>query len=112
MTGCSIPAHKAVIGAGLFDVESGVHVDGIAKNRQCYEPFPPEAVGAERRIVIGKHTGKHALALKLKELDISDVCDLERLLGLVREESIRTGSAVDDKTLLKLVRRVQEDDAA
>lgn len=112
MTGRAIPAHKAAIGAGLFDVESGVHVDGLAKNRQCYEPFSPETVGAQRRFVIGKHSGKRALSLKLEELGLPANCDLKRLLELVREESIRAGGAVDNDTFARLVRRVLEEAAA
>lgn len=112
MTGRAITAHKAVIGAGLFEVESGVHVDGLAKNRQCYEPFSPETVGAQRRFVIGKHSGKRALSLKLEELGLPANCDLDRLLELVREESIRAGGAVDNDTFTRLVRRVLEEAAA
>ena len=112
LTGQGIPAHKAVVGSALFDVESGVHVDGIAKNRQCYEPFAPEAVGAQRRIVIGKHSGKQALRVKLEELDIAGACDLVSLLELVREESMRIGGALDDSAFAVLVKQVKGGDAA
>ena len=82
---------QAVIGSALFDVESGVHVDGIAKNRQCYEPFAPELVGASRHIVVGKHSGKQALKIKLDELGLHGMYDLDRLLHLVREQSMCGG---------------------
>ena len=110
LTRCAIPAHKAVIGSRLFDVESGVHVDGMMKNRQCYEPFAPEAVGAKRRIVIGKHSGKRALALKLKELGLPGD-NLAPLLRRVREESIRLGGALEDDALAALAKRMQGDNA-
>lgn len=112
LTGSDIPAHKAVIGSALFDVESGVHVDGITKNRQCYEPFAPETVGSKRRIAIGKHSGKRALLLKLEELGLSGEYDLDRLLELVREESIRTGGGLDDRAFVSLAKRAKGGDAA
>ncbi len=112
LTGRHIPAHKAVIGSALFDVESGVHVDGLAKNRQCYEPFAPDSVGAKRRIVIGKHSGKRALRLKLEELGFSGEYDLDQLLELVREESMHLGGGLDDRTFAALAKRTRGGDAA
>lgn len=112
LTKTAIPAHKAVIGSALFDVESGVHVDGIAKNRQCYEPFAPEAVGAARNIIIGKHSGKQALKLKLEELGLNCVTDLDRLLNLVREQSLCNGGGLSDDTFASLARKAAGGDAA
>jgi homocitrate synthase NifV len=103
-----VPAHKAVIGSALFDVESGIHVDGIMKKRQCYEPFAPEIVGARRRFVIGKHTGKKALKIKLHELGLYGQYDLEQLLILVREESMLTGGSLEDRTIYGLAKCVKE----
>lgn len=112
LSGCNIPAHKAVVGSALFDVESGVHVDGLTKDRQCYEPFAPDSVGARRRIVIGKHSGKRALLLKLAELGLSGEYDLYHLLELVREESMRMGGGLDDRTFTALAKRSRGGDAA
>lgn len=50
-----IPPHKAVVGAHIFFVESGVHVNGIQKNTSCFEPFSPDKIGAHRTIMIGTH---------------------------------------------------------
>lgn len=110
--GRTIPHHKAVVGAKLFEVESGIHVDGMAKDKRCYEPFAPEAVGARSRIVIGKHSGKHALEMKLRELGLGPVDDLEKLLQLVRAESMETGDSLSDQRLLELTRAVRGGDAA
>lgn len=112
LTKTVIPAHKAVIGSALFDVESGVHVDGIAKNRQCYEPFAPESVGAARHIIIGKHSGKKALQLKLEELGLRGETDLDRLLHLVREQSMCDGGGLDDDTFSALAKKTAGGDAA
>jgi len=105
LTKTAIPEHKAVLGSALFEVESGVHVDGIAKNRHCYEPFAPESVGAARRIVIGKHSGKQSLKLKLEELGLRGICDLDQLLHLVREQSMHIGGSLNDEIFAALARK-------
>ncbi|EKQ52357.1 MULTISPECIES: hypothetical protein [unclassified Clostridium] len=58
------------IGEDIFNVESGIHVNGIAKNPSTYEPYDPKEIGRERNIIIGKHSGVNALEIKLKELNI------------------------------------------
>jgi len=77
ITGRVIPQHKPVIGGKIFVVESGIHVDGILKNPELYEPFPPETVGQKRRIVLGSHSGRISIKAKLKELNIA--CDEEQI---------------------------------
>lgn len=58
------------IGEDIFNVESGIHVNGIAKNPSTYEPYDPSEIGRKRNIIIGKHSGVNALEIKLKELNI------------------------------------------
>lgn len=58
------------IGEDIFNVESGIHVNGIAKNPSTYEPYDPSRIGRKRNIIIGKHSGVNALEIKLKELNI------------------------------------------
>ncbi len=74
ITGVRVPPNKAVVGANAFAHEAGIHQDGIIKNPLTYEIIPPEAVGVPaRRLVLGKHSGRNALCVRLKELgyDIS-----------------------------------------
>ncbi|MFQ5405995.1 MAG: LeuA family protein [Candidatus Micrarchaeia archaeon] len=66
--GFPMPLNKAVVGRNVFAHESGIHVHGILKNPLSYEPFPPKLVGAERKLIIGKHSGKSLIKHKLKEL--------------------------------------------
>ncbi len=105
--GEKIPYRKAVIGSNIFAHESGIHVDGIIKKSDLYEPFSPETVGLSRKIVIGKHSGSAAIELKLKELNIS-VCSLKILsiLDKVRVLAIRQKSPVLDDQLQELVSEV------
>ena len=58
-----------VVGENIFRTEAGIHQDGILKNPETYEIFPPEKVGIKKRVfVLGKHSGRHAIFLKLNEL--------------------------------------------
>jgi 2-isopropylmalate synthase len=67
--GQPIPPYKAITGGNAFAHESGIHQDGMLKNRQTYEIMTPDSIGkASSDIVIGKHSGRHALKNKLDEL--------------------------------------------
>jgi 2-isopropylmalate synthase len=69
ITGAHIAPNKAVVGANAFAHEAGIHQDGIIKNPLTYEIISPEAVGVpSRSLVLGKHSGRHALRQSLKEL--------------------------------------------
>ncbi len=69
ITGVAVPPNKAVVGANAFAHEAGIHQDGIIKNPLTYEIIPPEAVGVPaRQLVLGKHSGRNALRMSLKEL--------------------------------------------
>lgn len=67
--GVSIPPNKAVVGANAFAHESGIHQHGVLAKRETYEIMTPESIGLNRnRMVLGKHSGKHAFEDFLKEL--------------------------------------------
>ncbi len=69
ITGVAVPPNKAVVGANAFAHEAGIHQDGIIKNPLTYEIISPEAVGVPaRRLVLGKHSGRNVLRLRLREL--------------------------------------------
>ena len=53
--------HKAVVGRNVFAHESGIHVHGVLRTPELYEPYPPERVGQRRRIVIGSSSGRTAI---------------------------------------------------
>jgi 2-isopropylmalate synthase len=68
-TGIAVPPNKAVVGANAFAHESGIHQDGMLKLATTYEIMRPEEVGAtQTRLVIGKHSGRAAIAARLEEL--------------------------------------------
>ncbi len=69
VTGLQVQANKAVVGANAFAHESGIHQDGMLKHANTYEIMTPESVGlTESKLVMGKHSGRHAFRKKLEEL--------------------------------------------
>jgi len=68
-TGIMVPPNKAVVGANAFAHEAGIHQDGMLKNELTYEIMRPETVGlSQSRLVLGKHSGRHAFKVRLSEL--------------------------------------------
>ncbi len=75
ITGFQVQYNKAIVGANAFAHESGIHQDGMLKNRQTYEIMTPESVGLEKTsLVLGKLSGRAAFKDRLKEIgyDLSD----------------------------------------
>lgn len=57
----SVQANKAIVGRNAFAHEAGIHQDGVIKDRRTYEIMKPEDVGVESTLVLGKHSGRHAV---------------------------------------------------
>lgn len=69
--GNSIPLNKPIVGKNAFSHESGIHQHGVLANRSTYEIMTPESVGIKRNeMTLGKHSGRHAFALRLTELGL------------------------------------------
>jgi 2-isopropylmalate synthase len=69
LTGMLVQPNKAIVGANAFAHESGIHQDGILKNKLTYEIMDAESVGLnENQIVLGKHSGRNAFRTRMKEL--------------------------------------------
>jgi len=69
LTGEAVQANKAIVGRNAFAHEAGIHQDGILKDRRTYEIMRPEDVGAPTTLlVLGKHSGRHAVSARCKEL--------------------------------------------
>ncbi|WP_419788159.1 2-isopropylmalate synthase [Pseudodesulfovibrio sp.] len=85
--GMPIPPNKAIVGANAFAHESGVHQDGVIKNRLTYEIMTPASIGrTSNDIVIGKHSGSHAVRKKAEELGYTlDESQIEILFKAVKE---------------------------
>ena len=75
ITGIRVQPNKAIVGANAFAHESGIHQDGLLKNKTTYEIMTPETVGLSKSIlVLGKHSGRHAFRDRVKSLgyDLAD----------------------------------------
>lgn len=64
-----VPANKPIVGRNAFSHESGIHAAGVIENSDTFEPgiMTPEDVGAERELVLGKHTGVHSVRERLRD---------------------------------------------
>lgn len=107
-SGVTLPRNKPVTGELAFSHESGIHIAAILEDPHTYENFPPEMVGGERHIILGKHTGKKALEHVVAsigcKLDEKQIC---RVLDLVKEHSEHKCTITPD-VLRKLIRKAKE----
>ena len=107
-TGVALPSNKAVVGENAFAHESGIHTDGTLKDDAMYEPYPPELVGRERRLVLGKHTGRAGVRAALAEHDIeASAEEVSEIVSRVTELAER-GKRVTDTDLLAICAEVQQ----
>ena len=69
ITGIPVQPNKAIVGANAFAHESGIHQDGLLKEKTTYEIIRPESIGLQStKLVLGKHSGRHAFKARLSEL--------------------------------------------
>src|SRR6184192_1147001 len=81
--GFGVQPNKAIVGRNAFAHEAGIHQHGVISNPLCYEIMTPESVGVPtNELVLGKHSGRHALALRFEELGYS--LDANELDGVYR----------------------------
>ena len=85
-SGCPVPARQPVVGKSAFMHESGIHVHGVIKTPELYEPFPPEKFGCKREIILGKHSGANSVAHKCREWGMSvSKEEIEGIISFLRE---------------------------
>ena len=92
VTGAVVAPNKAVVGANAFAHEAGIHQDGIIKNPLTYEIISPETVGVPARsLVMGKHSGRNALRMSLRDLGFeatdAELAEIYRRVTLLADES-------------------------
>jgi len=85
-SGKQVAWHKSLVGEGAFTHEAGIHVDGLLKDPRNYQGVDPTDMGRGHRLVLGKHSGKHALRQAYAELLEFDLGmeEAELVLPLVR----------------------------
>jgi len=103
-SGCAVPPWKAIVGENTFAHESGIHAHGVLQNPVTYEPFAPEEVGRERRLVVGKHSGRHLLSNLLQQNGVNlTLEETQSVLDAVRAMSVKCKRSLTVEELLNLV---------
>ncbi|CCC80811.1 homocitrate synthase family protein [Thermoproteus tenax] len=103
--GIQLQPNKAVVGDNAFSHESGIHVHGVLNNPFTYEPMTPESVGNRRRIVLGKHSGRHSVEWALKQIGYEPEPGLvDYVLRRIKELSVKKVSVDED-----LLRSIAQD---
>ncbi len=103
-SGSTVPPWKAVVGENTFAHESGIHAAGVLKNPTTYEPFAPEEVGWERRLVVGKHSGRHLVSNLLQQHGVTlETEETQSVLEAVRNLSVQVKRSLTMEELLSLV---------
>jgi len=98
ITGIVVQPNKAIVGANAFAHEAGIHQDGVLKNRMTYEIMEPETVGlTSNRLVLGKHSGRHAFRDKLNDMgyDLSKE-EIDKLFGKMKELADKKKELLDE----------------
>ena len=87
-SGRRVEAGKSIVGDAVFTHESGLHVDGLLKDRRTYEPFDPAELGRSHRTVLGKHSGSHAVISAYAQLGfVLDGVQAGAVLARIREHA-------------------------
>jgi homocitrate synthase NifV len=99
-SGRSVGWHKSIVGEGAFTHESGIHVDGLMKDRVNYQGVDPAEVGRDHRMVLGKHSGTCAVSHAFAEMGIKLLPgETEQILQRIRHFSGMRKRAPDEQLL-------------
>ncbi len=106
LTGINIQPNKAVVGENAFAHESGIHTKGVVIKPLTFEPFSPDLVGRKRRLIAGKHAGRHGIKAELEEAGFhSNEKQLKEIVARVKELGDK-GKTVTDADLFAIARAV------
>ena len=104
-SGRPVAAGKSIVGDAVFTHESGIHVDGLLKDRRSYAGFDPEELGRSHRTVLGKHSGRSSVLHAYRELGLRiDEARGQALLERIRAHVARTKRAPGGEDLLRFLR--------
>lgn len=110
MTGFVVQRNKAIVGVNAFAHESGIHQDGMLKDRQTYEIMVPEDIGlAGTDLVLGKHSGRHALGKHLEKMgfELNDA-ELDTVYARFKELCDKKKVIYDDDLIAIVQEQAQE----
>ncbi len=91
ITGIGVQPNKAIVGSNAFAHEAGIHQDGVLKNPLTYEIMTPQSVGVpSNKLVIGKHSGRHAISAKLQGMGFNLT---DEMLNVIYKEVMKLSDA-------------------
>jgi len=106
LTGVVIQPNKAIVGENAFAHESGIHTRGVVVKPLTFEPFNPELVGRRRKLIAGKHAGRHGIKAELEEAGFQPTEEqLKEIVARVKELGDK-GKTVTDADLFAIARTV------
>jgi 2-isopropylmalate synthase len=105
ITGVHVQPNKAIVGENAFAHEAGIHQDGVLKEKLTYEIMRPEDIGrASNKLVLGKHSGRHAFKIRLRDLGFDlDGADLDKAFKRFKDLADKK-KEVYDEDLLAIVK--------
>lgn len=96
-TGIAIQRNKAIVGKNAFAHEAGIHQHGVLSNPLCYEIMNPENIGKKTEIVVGKHSGKHAIEKGLNDLGfVFDKAQLDTIVTEIKDLADKQKTVLQD----------------
>src|SRR5436189_3127406 len=113
ITGVHVQPNKAIVGENAFAHEAGIHQDGVLKEKSTYEIMKPEDIGRpSNNLVLGTHSGRHALAARLKDLGL-DLAggDLDRAFKAFKDLADRKKEVYDEDLIAIVTDEATQTDA-
>lgn len=90
-SGRPVAPNKSIVGEGVFTHESGIHVDGLMKDQQNYQGFDPAELGRAHRLVLGKHSGSHAVQAAYARLGLHPTAlETAQIIERIRDYAMQT----------------------
>jgi len=104
ISGRTVSPHAPVIGERIFYCETGLHLQGLKKDAATYEPFPPESVGARRKLHFGAKIGRKEILACLQGMEINPAkFDITDIVQKARRKAEETGRSLQRGELLAIV---------
>ena len=109
LTSEAVQANKAIVGRNAFAHEAGIHQDGVIKDRRTYEIMRPEDIGVESTLVLGKHSGRHAVKRRCEQIgyDLSRF-ELDRVYRAIIDLADRQ-KQIDDDDVIRIIENTRAD---
>ena len=112
LTGERVQANKAIVGRNAFAHEAGIHQDGVIKDRRTYEIMLPGDIGATSHLVLGKHSGRHALKKRYEEIGFElGRFELDRAYRAMIDLA-DLQKTIEDADLVSIVERIRAEQSA